>query len=76
MTKFPPEQIQAYELLFQFLSSEAQQTDQYPNSLKLRMLAGSNADQRPDGFGYFGISQTNPIPVNGPIGEILEAGRS
>jgi hypothetical protein len=69
--ELPPEQIQAFEQLSQFLSSEAMQVDQYPHSMKSRMLAGSNADQRPDGFGYFGISETNPIPVNGPIGEIL-----
>ncbi len=71
MPELSPEQLWIFERLYEFLSSEAQQIDQYPHSLKSRMLAGSNADQTPDGFGYFGLSQTNPIPVNGPIGEIL-----
>jgi hypothetical protein len=36
-------------------------------------------DRKPDGVGAFGFVETNPIPVNGPIGEIaylsrLEAG--
>jgi hypothetical protein len=35
------------------------------------MANGSNCDQNPNGFGSFGLSATNPIPVNGPIGEIL-----
>lgn len=28
-------------------------------------------DKRPDGYGGFGLCITNPIPVNGPIGEIM-----
>jgi hypothetical protein len=43
----------------------------YPESLRSRMSKGSDTDQNPDGFGYFGTSQSNPVPVNGPIGEIL-----
>lgn len=36
-------------------------------------------DRKPDGVGAFGFVETNPVPVNGPIGEIaylsrLEAG--
>lgn len=60
-----------FERLRSFMSDENAQIAQYPDSLKLLISAGSDADQTPDGYGYFGTSVTNPIPVNGPIGEVL-----
>jgi hypothetical protein len=61
---------QMYECMFKLLNDEAEQIDQYPEPLKSEMINGSDCDENAGGFGSFG-TLTNPIPVNGPIGEIL-----
>ena len=67
----PPALTQMYEKLFRTLSDEAEQIEHYPESLKALMIGGSDGDKNVGGYGPFGASVTNPIPVNGPIGQIL-----
>jgi hypothetical protein len=67
----PPAVEEFYENLFRLLSDEAEQIEQYPEPLKSMMIAGFNGDQNPGAKGPFGTSATNPIPVNGPLGQIL-----
>ena len=49
--------------------------DEYQNAtlqahLRDLLLIGAPLDELPDGDGPFGASSGNPIPVNGPIGEL------
>ena len=67
----PPALTQAYENLFRILSDEAEQIEEYPEPLKTLMINGSDGDQTIGGHGPFGTNVANPIPVNGPIGQIL-----
>jgi hypothetical protein len=67
----PPAITQMYENLFRILSDEAEQIEEYPEPLKTLMAKGSDGDKTVGGHGPFGTSVTNPIPVNGPIGQIL-----
>ena len=43
--------------------------DSYPPAMAQVLLDGEDCDQIANGFGPLG-SQNNPIPVNGPMGEI------
>ena len=67
----PPALTQIYENIFRILSDEAEQIEEYPEPLKTLMTKGSDGDKTVDGHGPFGTNVTNPIPVNGPIGQIL-----
>ena len=67
----PPALTQVYENLFRILSDEAKQIEEYPEPLKTLMTNGSDGDRTIGGHGPFGTNVTNPIPVNGPIGQIL-----
>jgi hypothetical protein len=42
----------------------------YPELVKRRMAMGGAIDELPEGIGEFGRSAGNPIPVNGPLGEL------
>jgi hypothetical protein len=42
----------------------------YPELVKRRMAEGGAMDMVPGGTGEFGRSTANPIPVNGPLGEL------
>jgi hypothetical protein len=66
-----PEVDAVFEKLWLFLNDEREQLGQYPDMLKEMALAGADADENPGASGSFGTTWTNPIPVNGPIGEIL-----
>lgn len=70
-------------LMFKFFkgrqdATEAEQREeivalQYPPALdflKEKMLVGESCDQIPGAEGLFGHAPTNPIPVNGPVGEV------
>lgn len=67
----PPEVERVFDKLWEILQNEPAQVGQYPEPLRSQMMQGANVDQNAMGHGPFGISLTNPIPVNGPVGEIL-----
>ena len=52
------------------LLDETKQNDRLPASIRSLIVDGIDADEIPGVFGDFGRSPTNPIPVNGPSGEI------
>jgi hypothetical protein len=58
-----------------FLESDAVQNTSLPDQLKQLVANGINCDQIPGATGEFGRTPTNPIPVNGPIGQILYLSR-
>ena len=61
----------AYEEVFRFLENDSDQIAEYPESMRAAILAGSNVDSVAGAHGPFGLCLANPIPVNGPIGQIL-----
>ena len=63
------------EKLFQrvmlLFDSEAFQNSRLPEELRKLVLSGLNCDRIPAARGEFGREATNPIPVNGPLGQVL-----
>ena len=60
-----------FEKLHRFLNDERAQNDQLPESYRAQIQGGLDCDEVSCTSGEFGRSFQNPIPVNGPIGEIL-----
>jgi hypothetical protein len=54
-----------------FFESEELQLSGYSDALKEMITAGADVDVIENAFGNFGLILTNPIPVNGPIGEVI-----
>ncbi len=59
-----------FRRLHEFLTSDEKQNDLLPEAVQGMLYAGADVDFLPSASGAFGYSETNPIPVNGPIGEI------
>ena len=57
--------------LDRFLTSDIEQKHLMPDRIRLRMDHGEACDIIQGAEGEFGRSYKNPIPVNGPIGEVL-----
>ncbi len=70
-----PEMRQIFEKVHQFLEDEAAQNNALPEHLRNGLLQNAACDQIPNGFGEFGRTVTNPVPVNGPVGELLYLSR-
>ena len=66
-----PEADAIFERLHRFLSDERAQNNQLPESYRSKIQEGLDCDEIAGTSGEFGRSVQNPIPVNGPIGEIL-----
>ena len=60
-----------YGKLFRLMTDEDVQNNVYPSQLQQLMAAGGGVDQLPGATGDFGRAPTNPIPVNGPLGELI-----
>jgi hypothetical protein len=60
-----------FERLHRFLNDEQAQNDQLPEQYRSSVEGGPNCDAVAGAVGEFGRHYRNPIPVNGPIGEIL-----
>lgn len=54
-----------------FLTSDTEQNRAMPDIIRQRLERGSSCDMVEGACGEFGRSHKNPIPVNGPIGEVL-----
>jgi hypothetical protein len=59
-----------FERVYQLRKSEELQNERMPDELR-EIAQQPSVDQNDAAFGSFGQTHTNPIPVNGPIGEIL-----
>lgn len=60
----------AFAYIHRVLTDEALQLELAPTPIRTILEASPAYDQNPDVTGLFGLTETNPIPVHGPIGEI------
>lgn len=68
----PPPEVEAiFKKMEKFLNDESLQLDILPDAVQLKIRMGKDCDELPDASGEFGRTITNPIPVNGPIGEAI-----
>lgn len=67
----PAEVTRVFDAIRVFLADEMAQNDMYPPEASRALLAGAAVDRLPNGSGEFGRHVSNPIPVNGFIGELL-----
>lgn len=65
-----PELQKLFALRHRLLNDEEFQLQGVNPVVQSLITAGGAHDARPDGKGAFGCCETNPIPVNGPIGEL------
>lgn len=61
---------EAFEQIERILEDEQFQLDMIHPAMKAIIESRPAYDQDPNGVGPFGFSETNPIPVNGPIGQL------
>ena len=61
---------EAFEQIRRILEDEQFQLDMIHPAMKAMIESRPAYDQDPNGTGPFGFSETNPIPVNGSIGQL------
>lgn len=61
----------AFKKIQIFMNDEAVQNSTYPPELQQLMAAGGAVDELAGAVGDFGREVGNPIPVNGPVGELV-----
>ena len=61
---------EAFEQIRRVLEDEQFQLDMIHPAMKAMIESRPAYDQDPNGTGPFGFSETNPIPVNGSIGQL------
>ena len=61
---------EVFEKIRRILEDEEFQLDMIHPAMKAMIESRPAYDQDPNGTGPFGFSETNPIPVNGPIGQL------
>src|SRR5690554_681930 len=61
--------------IYRILDDERFQLEMNPPALKSILESAPAYDKYPDGTGPFGYTETNPIPVNGPIGQLAYLSR-
>lgn len=61
---------EAFEQIRRILEDEQFQLDMIHPAMKSMIQTCPAYDKDPNGTGPFGFSETNPIPVNGPIGQL------
>jgi hypothetical protein len=69
--KVPPEVDAIFKKLDSFLSNDDEQNKRLPKSFQGLIVGGVACDELPNAMGEFGRTATNPIPTNGPLGEVL-----
>jgi hypothetical protein len=67
----PPEVRAVFERVRRFLESDSEQLALYPAELRRGIETGLDVDRLPNSSGPFGQVIENPIPVNGPIGQVI-----
>lgn len=69
--KSPTREVQqVFEKMRRLLDDDAAQIAMVGEPVASMINRGLDCDQSPDSKGRFGLEVTNPIPVNGPIGEL------
>jgi hypothetical protein len=60
-----------FKKLKHLMDNEKAQIDALPESLRLEVLSGADCDEISGATGEFGRDPRNPVPVNGPLGEMI-----
>lgn len=71
----PPEVGAIFKKLDKFLQSDDDQNGTLPEPVRSQIAAGLNCDELPDARGEFGRALSNPIPTNGPLGQVIYLSR-
>jgi hypothetical protein len=66
-----PEVQDVFGKLHRLMDSEKAQNERLPEPLRSEVRRGADCDEIAGGVGEFGRDPRNPIPVNGPLGELL-----
>lgn len=66
-----PEVAAIFEKIYRYLNDENAQNDRLPEPLRSTVKGAAGCDVIPGASGDFGRALTNPIPVNGPLGEVI-----
>lgn len=66
-----PEVARIFEKINRVMTDENLQNSMYPAILRDKIAAAPAVDEIPNAAGEFGRSAENPIPANGPIGELV-----
>ena len=66
-----PETEKIFKKIYKCLTDEEFQNTLMPDALQQIVNKNSAVDELPDASGEFGKCLENPIPVNGPIGEVI-----
>lgn len=74
-TSLSPEVQKIFEKVIRYLDDELAQNNRLPESFRQVLAKSPSCDRIPTAFGEFGRTLTNPIPVNGPMGELLYLSR-
>jgi hypothetical protein len=59
------------EKLIRFFDDESVQNGWAPKAVREKITGGTSVDEIASSFGEFGRTLTNPIPVNGAVGEVV-----
>lgn len=71
----PPDVVKVFEKIEHFLTDDEAQNAALPEQVRRVLEAGPAVDELPGASGEFGRTATNPIPVNGPVGELAYLSR-
>jgi hypothetical protein len=74
-TSLSPEVQRIFEKALRFLDDEIAQNNALPENFRQVLAESPSCDRIPNAFGEFGRTLTNPIPVNGPVGELVYLSR-
>lgn len=70
-TGLSPDVERIFEKMSRLLEDETAQNNALPENFRQALLKNRPSDKVANGFGEFGRTLTNPVPVNGPVGELL-----
>ena len=71
----PPDIADILRRLTDLLENDEKQNSGIPEPHRTGIVGGINCDEIPGSIGDFGRHVTNPIPVNGPMGQVLYLSR-
>ena len=71
----PPEVVKIFEKIERFLTDDEAQNAALPEPMRKVIEAAPAVDELPGAKGEFGRCVTNPVPVNGPVGELTYLSR-
>jgi len=70
-TRVSPDVKEVFGKLRRLMANENAQNERLPEPIRSEVRRGVNCDEIPEAVGEFGRDPRNPIPVNGPLGELI-----